>query len=189
MILLRALARVVAFLVLLVLALLGLAVALGAIDPSGAAKLARLPAVSERVGDYLDGLPRARGVGVTSLLVGLGAIALGILLLLGSLVPRRERVVVLRETGHGRLAARRRPLGQVAQVLAEQARGVTEAHAKVKPRRRGGGTVRVTASRPKPVPERDAEQAVAAQLEDLTGPFALKPRVRTKVGERGARVQ
>ena len=189
MVVLRALARVVAFLLLLALALLGLAVALGAFDPGGAAKLAGLPALRERARDYLDGLPRASGVGVTSLLVGLGAIALGILLLLGALVPRRERLVVLRDTGRGRLAARRRALGQVATVLAEQARGVTEAAVKVKPRRRGGGTVRVTASWPRPVTERDAERAVAGELEDLTRPFGLKPRIRTKVGERGARVQ
>jgi len=188
-VLLRALVRVVAFLLLVLLALLGLAVALAAIAPGVAADFVGLPQVRDAVGGWLGDLERGGRVPVIGLLVALGAVVVGLLLLVGALVPRRERLVTLRSTPHGRLGARRRALAQVARALAEQARGVTEAKVKVKPRRRGGGRLRVTAARPRPVAAKEAKRGVAAELAGLTKPFRLKARIRSRAGARGARTR
>lgn len=189
MIVLRALVGVVAFLLLLLLALLGLGAALGAIDPAGAARVVGLPAVRDAVGAWLDGLEGSGPDDTVSALSAAGAVLLGLALLAGALVPRRERLVRLRATDLGTLAARRRALGTVAQALAEQTNGVTEARVKVRPRRRRGGRLRVRATRPRPADDRAVRGEIKERLRPLTGPFALKASVRTRVGDRGARVQ
>lgn len=189
MILLRLLVRVVSFLLLLGLALLGLAVALSAIAPGTAADLVGLPRLRDSVGTWFDDLKGDGPLAAASLIGGAAATLLGILLLVGLLVPRRERLVKLRDTEHGPLAARRRALAAVARSLTEQTRGVTEAKVKVKPRRRGGGRVRIRAARPRPADGRTVERSIASELETLTGPFRLKSSVRTRAGAGGARVQ
>ena len=189
MILARLLVRVLTFLLLLLLALLGLAVALAAIEPGTGADAAGLPGLRDQVGAWFDGLEGGEGIAVPSLIGGAAAALLGLLLLIGLLVPRRERLVVLRRTDHGSLGARRRALAGVARSLAEQTRGVSAAKVKVKPRRRGGGRLRVNAARPRPTDEKAVERSIADQLESLTGPFRLKASVRTRAGERGERVQ
>jgi len=188
-ILLRLLVRVVSFLLLIVLALLGLGIALSAIDPGSAADVAGLPRLRDRVGAWFENLEGDGPVATASLIAGVAAGLLGLALLIGLLVPRRERLVTLRTTEHGPLAARRRALADVARSLAEQTRGVTQAKVKVKPRRRGGGRLRVRAARPRPADGRTVDRSIASQLETLTGPFGLKASVQTRAGERGARVQ
>lgn len=186
---LRALVRLVAFLLLVLLALVGLAVIVVAVDPSGGASLLRLPQLRDVVGDWLDGLQGSGATPVVSVLGGAGAVLLGLLLLIGLLVPRRERLVSLRRTGRGTLAARRRALSQVATGLVEQTRGVTEAKVKVKPRRRAGGRLLVRASRTGLAEPAEVQRGIAAELEDLTQPFRLKASIRLRAGGRGARVQ
>lgn len=185
----RALVRLVAFVLLVVLALLGLAVAAAALDPSGVTGALGLPDLRDSVGGWFTDLEADGPTALASALAGGGAILLGLLLLVGVLVPRRERLVRLERTEHGTLSARRRALGALATQLTEQARGVTGARARVRPRRRGGGRLRVRADRPGTTSPQEAESAIAAQLETLTGPFALKAAVQTRRGERGARVQ
>ena len=196
MIVLRALARVISFLLLAALALVGLAVAVSSIG-SGEDTLslpwladqAQLPFVRDEVGGFLDRL-EAGGPGTTSaILGGLAAILLGLLLLAGVLVPRRERLVTLDSGGEGRLTARRRVLAQVARALVEQVRGVTQAKAKVRPRRRADGRIRVTADHSRRADPKDVRQAASAALQELTGPFELKARVRPQLGDRGSRVE
>lgn len=185
----RTLARLVSFLLLLVLAAVGLAVAALAIDPSGVSKLIALPRLRDVVGGWFDDLAADGPVALASALAGAASVVLGLILLAGLLAPRRERLVRLRATEHGRLDARRRPLAQMAGHLAEQVRGVSGTHAKVKVGRRGGGRLRLRADRPRTAEPAATKKAVVAELGELTGPFKLKAKVRTRLGERRNRVQ
>lgn len=189
MLVLRGLVRLVSLVLLVVLALAGVAVVVLAVAPAGGATLLGLPQLRDAVGPWLDGLEAGGATDVVSVLSGAGAVLLGLALLAGLLVPRRERLVSLTRGGPGTLTARRRALAHVATALAEQARGVTDAKVKVRPRRRSGGRLRVRATRTKPADARDVERGVGAQLEDLTQPFKLKASVHTRPPARGARVQ
>jgi hypothetical protein len=190
----RAVVRLVSFVLLVVLALAGLALAIGRIGtgtsgPSlgGLASAAHLASVRDSIGSWLHQLEAGGSIASIAALCGLGAILLGLLLLIGVLVPRRERLVTLSADPNGTLAARRRPLGQAAQELAERVRGVTEARVKVRPGRRSGGRIRVRASRPRAADPKELRAAVTEQLRALTDPFKLKARI--EVARRGARVQ
>jgi hypothetical protein len=186
---LRTLVRVVSFVLLVVLALAGLAVAALAVAPDAIAQAVGLPDLRAAVERWFDGLAGDGPVATTEALVGAGGVLLGLALLAGLLVPRRERLVTLRRTDLGSLDARRRALAAVARSLSEQVRGVTEAKVKVKPRRRGGGRLRVRAMRPRPADARAVDRAINDQLAGLTGPFRLKASVSSRVADRGARVQ
>jgi hypothetical protein len=188
------LARVVGFLLLLALAAAGILLAVfcigtGTHGPSlgDLARLLSLASVRDAVGDWLARMEASGSVAVVAGLCGLGAIALGLLLIAGILVPRRERLVELSADEQGRLAARRRPLAQIATTLVEQVRGVTEARTRVRPFRRTGGRLAVRASRTRRADVGEVRGAVSKQLESLTEPFRLKARV--DVTRRGARVE
>jgi len=197
MILLRALARLITFVLLLALAVTGLVVAIFSIRgedrplsiPALAENL-RLHDLRETVGDFLDQLEAPGDIALLSALCGLGALLLGLMLLAGALSSRKERLMVLEREDGTTLAARRRPLGQVAAALVEQAKGVTATKVKVKPkRRREGGWVEVTAIRTADATDGDVKQAASEALAPLTDDFGLRARVRPKLGEAGQRVQ
>ncbi|HEY6396742.1 MAG TPA: hypothetical protein VIX82_04735, partial [Solirubrobacteraceae bacterium] len=99
----------------------------------------------------------------------------------------RERLVTLATDREGTLAARRRPLGQVAQTLVEQVRGVTQARARARPRRRAGGRLVVRASRTRTADPAQVRGAVDEQMRELTDPFTLSARV--EVARKVSRVQ
>jgi hypothetical protein len=190
----RALVRLVSFLLLVILAVAGIVVAVfcigtGTSGPSlgKLASILHLASIRDTVGHWLGQLESSGSVAVIAGVCGLGAILLGLLLLTGLLVPRRERLVTLASDGEGTLAARRRPLGQAAQTLVEQVRGVTQARARVRPRRRAGGRLRVRASRTRTADPTQVSAAVNEQLRELTDPFTLTARV--EVAREGARVQ
>jgi hypothetical protein len=153
----------------------------------GLARLLSLHSVRDTVGHWLARVEAPGSVAVIAGVCGLGAIALGLLLVAGVLVPRRERLVQLAEDERGKLAARRRPLAQLATALVEPVRGVTEARVRVRPFRRTGGRVSVRASRTAHADADEVRRAVAQQLESLTAPFKLKARI--DVPRRGARVE
>nr|MBA2767216.1 hypothetical protein [Solirubrobacterales bacterium] len=52
-----------------------------------------------------------------------------------------------------------------------------------------GGRLRVTAHRTRPADPDSVRSAATAALEPLTGKLPLRAKVRTRRGERGARVQ
>jgi len=190
----RALVRLVSFVLLVILAVAGLVLAVfcistGTSGPSlgGLASLLDLSALRDSVGSWLHQLEAQGSVAAIAAVCGLGAILLGLLLLIGILVPRRERLVALADGERGTLAARRRPLAQAAGALVEQVRGVTAARVRVRPRRRVGGRLKVRASRARPTDPRQLQSAVREQLSGLTEPFKLKARV--DVPRRGARVE
>ena len=89
------------------------------------------------------------------------------------------------------LAARRRALQAMARVLAEQAPGITNVkRPKLTLSRRGTrGRLKVTASRNRTSERDEVQRAVRSQLEPISGPFNLTPRVRVHVGQPGERVQ
>lgn len=193
--LLRALARVIAVLLPAALALAGLAVAIASVGSGEGfsvpwlAELIGLPSLERAVGDWLASLEADGPVAVVAALCGAGAVLLGLALLAGVLVPRRERLVTLDSADEGDIAARRRALGHVGEALVQEAGDVTGARVKVRPRRRSGGRLRVTAHRTRPADPDSVRSAATAALEPLTGKLPLRAKVRTRRGERGARVQ
>lgn len=198
MVLARALARLVGAIWMLVLALLGLGVALYCVDAVislGSARpdrLLHLPAVRRHVGRFLDQVAAPGPTAGLALLCGLGAMLLGILVLLGTLRSRKQRLVVLeQDASNGTLAARPGTLRAMARALAEQASGATSVkRPKLALSRRGRrGRLTVTASRARTSDRREVERALREGLEPISGPFGLEPRVRVRLGERGERVQ
>jgi hypothetical protein len=195
---LRAFVRVVAFLLLVALAALGLATAIFSLQGDSNAlslpKLAvhfRLPQLEDVVGDYLSSLERGGPTAWISVGAGAAAVALGLALLVGALAPRRERLLVLEEEDGSVLAARRRPLTQIACALAEQERGVTVAKATIRSSRwRAGGGLRLTAFHPRNRAAEEIASRARSAVEPLGDAFNLRTRVRPRLGERGrARVQ
>lgn len=195
--LLRALVRLVTFLLLLALAITGGAVAIFAIGGGsgtfsipGLAELIGLHVVRDEVGTLLRAVEADGGIAVVTALCALGAVLLGVLLLIGAFAPRRERLAVLEQDDSGTLAARRRPLARAAAALAEGTSGVTATRVRVKPRRRArGGKVRVRASHPRSADPDQVRTDATSSLEPLTGAFGLKASVEPKLGEAGQRVQ
>ena len=190
----RLLVRVLSFLLLAALAIAGLAAAVFCIQGGTntlsldtLAELVQLPDVEGAVGPWLDQL-EAPGTMPIAALCALGAILLGLLLLAGVLVPRRERLLTLHSGDDGTIGARRRGFAQVATALVEQARGVTGVRVKARPGRRGGGRLRVTAEHTRNVERGQVERAVQERVGPLAEPFGLKTQVRPRLGGRGSRV-
>ena len=195
--LLRALARLVTFVLLVVLAACGLAIAIFSIGWSrtgdfnlpGLARLVHLGALRDQVGELLHDLAGPGPVAGITALCGLGALALGLWLLVGALWSRRERLVILDRSEEGTLAARRRVLGRVASALAEQTRGVTATKVKVRPGRRRGGRLAVRADYSHTQEPQDVRQRTQLALAPLTEAFGLRARVQPRLGQHGRRVE
>jgi hypothetical protein len=195
--LLRAATRLVTFALLAALAACGLAIAVFSIGWSrtgdfnlpGLARLVHLADLRDQVGEMLHDLAANGPVAGIAALCGLAAVALGILLLVGALWPRRERLVILERSGEGTLAARRRVLGRVATTLAEQTRGVTATKVKVRPGRRHGGRLTVRADYSRSQQPQDVRQRTQLALAPLTDAFGLRARVQPRLGQRARRVE
>jgi hypothetical protein len=195
--LLRALARLVTLLLLAFLAACGLAIAIFSIGWSrtgdfnlpGLARLVHLGALRDQVGELLHDLAGPGPVAGIAALCGLGAIALGLWLLVGALWPRRERLVILDRAKEGTLAARRRVLARVASALAEQTRGVDrhQGQGQTRPPARGAACgARRPLAHPG-APKYPPTHPLA--LAPLTEAFGLRARVQPRLGQRGRRVE
>lgn len=194
----RSLTRLVGSLLIVALALVGAAAAVfciqgghGTLSLAGLASDLHLAALRHTVGIYLLRLRSPGPVAFVSAFAGAGAVLLGLVLLVGALVPRRERLVVLAGGEQGQIAARRRALAQAAALLAEQPRGVLGAKARARPwRRKPGGRLRVRVRTDHAQGSSDGEliQAVTGALAPLTGPLPVHARVRAKRSRRTARV-
>jgi hypothetical protein len=198
MIVLRPLVRLIGVIWMLVLALAGLAIALYCFDgivslgSTRPDRLLRLAGARRHVGHFLNLLAAPGSTAGLALLCSLAAIAVGVLLIIGVVGPRRPRVAVLeRDSSGGTVAARLRPLRDMAQALAEQADGATSVRRpKVAlSRRRNGGRLRITASRASTRDPGDVSRAIEHDLQPLTEPFRLRPRIRIVAGQPGKRVQ
>lgn len=98
----RALVRLISFLLLVILAVAGIALAIFCIGTGKTgvslgelASLLHLESLRSTVGSWLGQLQESGPIAGIAALAGLGAILLGVLLLAGLLVPRRERLVAL----------------------------------------------------------------------------------------------
>lgn len=197
MLLLRGLARLIGMLWMLALALLGLSIAVYCVDgfiSLGSARpdrLLGLTGVRRHVGRFLVQIGLPGPTAALGLLCGLAAIVIGLVLLLGTLRSRKERLVVLERDASGTLAAKPRTLGAMARAMAERAPGATSiTRPRLKLSRRGNrGRLKVTASRARTSDPREVQNAITACLEPISDPFSLKPRVRVRLGKRGERVQ
>lgn len=183
--LLRSLVRLLGFLALVALALLGLGFALAAL-------------LGDQLGLELEGsqvsrwLERLEGDGTQTLeaVIGGGMVLLGLLLLIGALAPRRERRVVLVEGEEGTIDARRRPLTQMFSALAGRTRGVTRAKAKLRlGRRPRHGKLVLRVEHPRTTESATVRDAARSEVGELAGAFGLKTRVQAPLGRRGRRVQ
>jgi hypothetical protein len=181
--LLRALLRLLGFLLLIALALVGLGFALAAL-------------LGDQLGVQLEGsavsrwLERLEGNDTQLLeaVIGGGMVVLGLLLLIGALAPRRERRAVLEQAEHGTLDARRRPLAQMFTALAERTRGVTHAKATLRRRARHGRLV-LRAERSRTTDSTAVREAVRSNVGELAAAFGLTTRIHAPLGRRGRRVQ
>jgi hypothetical protein len=195
--LLRALARLVAFALLLALALACLTAAVFSIG-SGAeglslpalADLLRLPTLEQTVGRFLAGVEGGELRG-EALAGGALAVLVAVLLLVGALRRPAEGLLVLADGDQGRLAARRRPLGQAVAALAESAAGVAGARVKVKPKRRGrGGVIEVSALHSRRADPAEVDRRVTEALGSLTDEDrSLRVRTLPETGGPGTRVE
>jgi hypothetical protein len=198
MVLLRALARLIGAVWMLALALLGLGIAaycfdalvnLGSARPD---RLVGLSSVRRHVGRFLHQVAAPGTTAGLALLCGLGAMLLGLVLLLGTVGSRKQRLVVLEQDSEtGALTVRPRTLREMALVLAEGTRGATSVkRPKLSRSRRGTrGRLTVNVSRARTSDAREVQRAVQEAVAPISEPFRLKPRVRVRLGERGDRVQ
>ena len=180
----RVLARLVGFLAAVVLSVAGILVAVfcisgGTSGPSLAqgAKDAHLPQLRDTTAHWLGQIEAHGSVAVIAGLCGLGAVFLGLFLLAGIFIPRRERLVTLDSGEGGTLAARRRALAQVAAALVEQLTAITSARVRVRPRRTTGGRMSVKATRTQRSDAQQVRAAARERLSNLTDPFNLSARV------------
>jgi hypothetical protein len=158
--LLRALVRLLGFLLLIALALAGLGFALAAL-------------FGDQLGVQLEGsavsrwLERLESDGTQGLeaVIGGGMVLLGLLLLIG-------------------------PLAQMFTALAERTRGVTHAKAKLRLGRRARrGRLVLRAERPRTTESAAVRESVRSAVGELAAAFGLKTRVQAPLGRRGRRVQ
>lgn len=186
---LRALARLAAFLVCLALAALSLLIALVTVLPA-LAEAFGLVALRGATADYLAALAAPGTAAVVSLLAGLCAVLVALLLLVGALAPAREWLVVSDDGQGGRLAARRRALAHLAEALVAGVAGVTEVRAKVRPSRRGrGGRLDVATTHTRAESPDEVRSEAEAALAPLAQGFSLKTRVRPRIADPGGRVE
>ena len=192
----RALARLVTFVLLFTLAATGLAVAIfslggsGDLSIPGLANLVGLSDLEENTGRLLGVVEADGSIALRSGLAGLGAVAAGVLLLVGASTPARERLLVLDKNDEGTLAARRRALSQVAGALVEQTRGVTAADkVRLRPSRgERGGKLSIRAVHSASADPSQIKRDATASLDPLKA-FELKTLVRPGLGGSGRRVQ
>jgi hypothetical protein len=197
-IVLRGLARLIGMLLMFALALVCLGIAmyclnglisLGSIRPD---RLLHLPTVRRHVGHFLAQIAAPGPTADLALAGGVVSVCLGLLVVGGTLRSTRQRLILLRsDRRQGTLAARPRTLRAMAQALAEQAAGVTAIKRPTLTSSRRGtrGRLSISVSRSRGSDPREVQAAVATQLELITGPFGLRPRVKVREGEAGERVQ
>jgi hypothetical protein len=193
--LLRLLAAVLAFLLLVVVAVGGIVVAVFCLRGGTAnlslhhlASMLSLPDLRDEVGPWLESLEADGPAAALAALCGLGAVLLGLGLLVGALVPRRERRLVIDQTDRGTIAARRRAAGNALADLAARPREVLGAKARVRPNRKGtGGRARLKLTEAAGTDERPKAERSRAELDELAESLSLKLQRVSRAPRRGGR--
>jgi hypothetical protein len=192
---LRLLAAVVGIVLLVVVAVGGIAVAIFCIRGGTAtlslhhlASLVSLPDLRDKVGPFLESLEADGPVAALAALCGVAAMLLGIGLLIGALVPRRERVLVVERTDRGTITARRRAVAGALSDLAGRPREILSAKAKVSPnRKRTGGQARIKLTEAAGTDERPQASRARAELDELGDSLSLKLQRVRRNPRRGGR--
>ncbi len=192
---LRLVAAVVGFLLLVVIAVGGLVVAVFCLRGGTAtlglhhlASLISLPELRDKIRPFLESLEADGPAAALAALCGVGAILLGAALLVGALVPRRERALVVERTDRGTTTARRRAVAGALGDLAERPREILAAKAKVRPyRRRPGGRVRIKLTEAAGTDERPQAVQARSDLDDLAGALSLQLQTVSRRPRRGGR--
>lgn len=193
----RALAALLGLILLVAVAIAGLAAAvfsiqgdIGTLSLTKLCDLVELDRLRGTVGAWLAALEDDGPTATVAALAGVGAVLLGLALLIGSLVGRRERLVLIERSPRGQLAARRRAAGQALRALAEQPRDVIAAKVRVRARRRRrGGRARLTLLRAQTAERRAVLASGKERAQPLAEAMALRVRARQKVPRRHGRVR
>lgn len=186
-VLLKFLARLLTFGLLLAIALAGLAAAVFALVGPGLLDFLPLTDARDVVGGWLMAIDRPETLPRATALAALAAILAGLLLLIGAVARTPERLVVLEERDGGVIGARRGALSQTADALIGRVRGVTERRVKLEGRK--GDRLEVTATHVRAVPADAVEREVTGALAPLADAFGVRTRVRSRIGESGSRVE
>ena len=192
---LRFLAALVATLLLAAIAVGGIVVAIFCLRGDSAtlsldhlSHLLALDDLRDTVGGWLAGLEADGPVAALAALCGAAAFLLGIGLLIGALVPGRERLLVISREDRGTIAARRRAAAGALTSLAERPRDVLKARARVKPNRsRPGGRARLKLVSATHADERPDAVDARADLDRLADSLSLSVARRTSEPRRGGR--
>jgi len=193
---LRALAALIGLLLLIVVAAAGLAAAIfslqagdGTLSLSQLASLLSLHGVRDSVSGWLTGLEADGPVAVVAALSGAGAVLLGLGLLIGALVPRRERLLIIERSAQGVLSAKRRAAASALGDLVQQPRVVLAAKVRVLPRRRAiGGRARVKLVHAQTAEASRVLAAARGASEPLAEQLSLRLRTRRRAPRRAPRV-
>ncbi|MGI8715337.1 MAG: hypothetical protein ACR2NR_19575 [Solirubrobacteraceae bacterium] len=183
---------------MIVIALFGLAVALYCLDgliKLGSARPDRLvhsQRVSRHVGRFLVQIADAGSTAWLPVLCGMGAMAIGLILLFGTVRSSRQRLAVLEVNSRtGMVAARPRVLGDMTRHLVEQTEGATRVKRPRVSLSRSGrrGRLKVRGARTRTSDPKTVKQAVTEAVAPVSEPFGLKPRVSVRLSEGRGRVQ
>jgi hypothetical protein len=192
MLLLKALARLVEMLLMAAIALIGLGIGLyclsGLISLGSARpdRLLHLPRLRYHVGHWLAQLAAPGPTAGLALLAGIVAVIVGLLLVIGLLGSRRERLLVVEDDPeHGGLYARRRAIGQMARAETETTPGVTAVRRpKVKLSRSGRrGRLKVLAARGPDPDAATVDDAVHERLDPIGEALHLRTDIRVRLVE------
>lgn len=190
----RALARLLAFLLFVGLALMGGAVAVASIQGGTAspsipalADFLGLPGLRDSVAELLGAVEADGSLAALSALGGFAAILLGGLLLVGVTTRPTERRFEADDSSEGRITAKPRPLAAATEDLVLRTDGVTASTAKAKASR-SGGRLSVTALHRRQDPA-DLEARVAASISHLRSSFGLRTQIQVEQGDKGSRVE
>jgi len=194
--LLRALAALVGLLLLVALTAAGLAAALfniqavdGTLSLSHLASLLALDELRDSIGGWLTDLEAGGPAAAVAALCGAGAVLIGVGLLIGALIPRRERLLIIERSPQGVLSAKRRAAAGALRALAEQPRDVLAAKVRVRPRHRAiGGRARLTLLRGHTTEPGRVLAAARGESQPLAEQLSLRLRVRQRQPRRTRQV-
>jgi hypothetical protein len=192
MLALKALSRLVEMLLMAAIALIGLGVGLYCLDgliSLGSARpdrLLHLQRLRFHVGHWLAQLAAPGDTAIGAVVCGAAVAAIGLLLLIGLLGSRRERLLVIEsDDERGTLAARPRTISQMIRDETERTGGVTGVkRPKVKLTRSGRrGRVRVLASRGSDPDAGTVDAAVHERIDPLAERLHLSSNIRVRLVE------
>lgn len=190
LLLLKALSRLLEMLLMAAIALLGIGVGLyclsGLISLGSARpdRLLHLPRVRHAVGHFLVQINSPGPVAVLALICGIGAVVIGLLLLIGMFGTRRERLLTVEhDAERGDLLARPRTISGMVRDVALRTPGVTSAKRPTVRVSRDGrrGRLRVLASRGPDSDGGAVDTALHERIDPIAEGLHLKENLRARL--------